>query len=69
MESDLLRIEEAAQYLTLKPSTLRTWIWKKKIAYVKMGRGITSVIRFRRCDLDAFIQAGRVEARQQTIPT
>jgi excisionase family DNA binding protein len=36
----MLTVKEAAQRLGLKTSTLRAWIWKKKIAYVKLSRSV-----------------------------
>jgi excisionase family DNA binding protein len=49
--SDLLTIPEAATLLRLRPSTLRAWVLRRKIAYVKVGR----LVRVRRCDIDGLI--------------
>jgi len=57
-DSELLTICEAASLLRIKPATVRDWIWKKKIAYVKFsGR-----VFIRRSDVDALIQASIVPA-------
>jgi excisionase family DNA binding protein len=36
----LLSINEAARILAVSPATIRTWIHRKRIAYVKMGRRV-----------------------------
>jgi excisionase family DNA binding protein len=57
-DADLLTVNEAASSLRLKPSTVRDWIWKKKISYVKFsGR-----VFIRRSDIDALIQTSIVSA-------
>ena len=57
-DSELLTIDEAASLMRIKPATVRDWIWKKKIAYVKFsGR-----VFIRRSDVEALIQAGTVPA-------
>ena len=40
MTSDLLDIEEAAAFLHVKASTIRAWVLKSKIGYVKLGRRV-----------------------------
>ena len=40
MTSDLLDIDEAAVFLHVKPCTVRSWVLKKRIAYVKLGRRV-----------------------------
>lgn len=36
----LLSIDEAARVLSVSPATIRTWIHRKRITYVKMGRRV-----------------------------
>ena len=55
---DLLRIEEAAALLRLQPSTIRSWVLRRKLAYCKLGR----IVRIRRADVDALIAASLVPA-------
>jgi excisionase family DNA binding protein len=55
---DLLRIEEAAALLRIRPSTVRSWVLRRKIPYVKIGR----LVRLRRSDCDALIVASLVPA-------
>jgi excisionase family DNA binding protein len=57
-QSNLLRIDEAAKLLGVEISTLRSWVYKKRIPYVKLG----GCLRFRRADLDDFISEHRVPA-------
>jgi excisionase family DNA binding protein len=38
--SELLTVLEASVMLRLKESTIRSWILKKKIPYVKLGRRV-----------------------------
>jgi excisionase family DNA binding protein len=35
--SRLLRVEEAAEYLNLKPSTIRAWLLRRKLASVRVS--------------------------------
>ena len=58
--SELLTLPEASAMLRLQPSTLRSWILKKRIAYVKLG----SRVFVRRSDLEALIAASFVPARE-----
>ena len=55
---DLLTVPEAAKLLRLQPSTLRSWILKRKIKFVKLG---LRAVRFRRSDLDAMVNAAVVQ--------
>jgi len=52
---DLMRIEEAAQLATVRPSTIRAWISRGKLAHVKVGR----CTRILRRDLEELVLAGR----------
>jgi excisionase family DNA binding protein len=56
----LLTLPEAARLLRLQVSTLRDWVLKRRIPYVKVGR----LVRIRRCDVEALIVASIVPARQ-----
>ena len=52
MDSELLTVPEAAALLRLKPSTIRSWVCKKRIPYVKLGGRL---VRIRRSDAEALI--------------
>lgn len=60
----LFTIREAAQYTGLSPSTLYSWVWQKKIPYVKLGKAV----RFDVADLDKFIELHRIGDLPQTRP-
>ncbi|MBP6901045.1 MAG: helix-turn-helix domain-containing protein [Burkholderiaceae bacterium] len=53
--SGLMKPSAAAEYLQITESTLSVWrsTNRKKLAYVKVG----GQVRYRRADLDAFINA------------
>lgn len=52
--------EQAAEYLGVKSETLNTWRCKRQhaIPYYKVGR----LIRYRKADLDAWLEQRRVAA-------
>jgi excisionase family DNA binding protein len=58
MENQLLDVDEAAARLHIKPSTVRAWILKKKIQYVKLGRRVF----IRASDVDALIHGSLIPA-------
>lgn len=49
MTSDLLSVNESAEVLRIKASTVREWILLRKIPFVKLGRRV-------------FLQRGELEA-------
>lgn len=56
---DLLNEEQAANFLQVRPNTLAVWRSTKRYAipFVKIG----ACVRYKRADLEAFIQENRVE--------
>ena len=52
MRDQLLTTAEVAEILSVKPGTIRTWVWTGKIPSVKIGR----LRRFLRSELDAWIE-------------
>ena len=50
----------AAKILGCKTSTLRSWVWKKRVPHVKVGK----LVRFRAEDLSAFLDAHRVPVEE-----
>lgn len=56
----LISLKEAAEYLGIKPCTLRGWVQKKRISYYAMGRP-----KFKKADLDRFIEQHKVVAVQR----
>ena len=59
----LLNWAEASRILGLTVSTLKDWVWKKKIGYVKNGKQIM----FEPEVLRQHIAAGRVPAKKEYI--
>jgi excisionase family DNA binding protein len=58
-ESNLLTVVESAKYLRLKPSTIRAWLLRRRVAFIKMGGRVL----LRRSDLDKLIASSIVPAR------
>jgi excisionase family DNA binding protein len=54
----LLSVEQAAERLGTSARFVRRLVCERRIAYVKLGRHVRISSR----DLDAFIEAGRVDA-------
>jgi len=61
MTSDLLDVEEAAAFLHIKASTVRAWVLRSKINYIKLGRRVF----LRKSDLEALINASFVPAKDR----
>jgi excisionase family DNA binding protein len=49
--SELLTLTEASAILRLRPSTLRSWVLKRRIQFVKLG----GKVFLRKADCDALI--------------
>ncbi|MGR3309276.1 MAG: helix-turn-helix domain-containing protein [Candidatus Brocadiales bacterium] len=60
VKNGLLDMEEAALYLNIKKSTLYQMSMRHQIPVVKIGR----LNRFRKVDLDAFINSNIVEKNE-----
>jgi len=59
-ERRLLTVREAATYLGTTPKTLYSMVWRKQIAFVKIGRSVRFDIR----DLEAIIEQSKVKPRE-----
>ena len=57
MSRRLLGVREAAEYLSLRPQTLRNWVTQRRIRSVRIGGRRLFDIR----DLDALVEACREE--------
>lgn len=57
---NLIPLKEAAEYLGIEPGTLRKWVQAKRIPYYSLGRP-----KFKRAELDRFIERHRVAAVQR----
>lgn len=62
MEHELLSLRDAARRLAVSPHTLRAWaVYGHRLPYVRLGRRVL----FAGEDLEAFVAAGRVAARDR----
>lgn len=41
----LINVKELAEYLGISPNTIRSWVWLRKINFVKCGRLVKFDIR------------------------
>jgi len=60
--NNLLRVEEAAEFLNVKPSTIRAWLLRRKLACVRIGQ---RAIRIPRAALEKLITDGTVPVRER----
>lgn len=58
---ELLRIPDAARVLGIKQKTLRDWVWRRKITFIKVGKGVA----FRPSDLREFIEKNIVKQESE----
>ena len=60
MDDNYISLEEAAEYLNIKPVTLRKWIKQKTdLPAHKIGR----LWKFKRSELDAWVKSGKSAMR------
>lgn len=60
MGNKLLTVREAAEALGLKPATIRAWILRRKLLYVRCGRAI----RIPAEAVEEFIARNTIPARE-----
>ena len=60
MQRNYLTVQEAADYLNTSVRFVRRLIEERRIAFHKVGRHV----RLRLADLEAYVNAGRVEPRR-----
>jgi excisionase family DNA binding protein len=60
MSDRLLRVDEVATRLALKPATIRKLLYQRKLPRVKLGRAV----RIREADLEAIIRLGYEPAQR-----
>lgn len=58
----LLTVAEAAERMNVGERFIRRLMFEKRIPYRKLGEGRAGKVRIDEADLDAFIDASRVEA-------
>jgi excisionase family DNA binding protein len=49
----LLTVKEAAERLSLRPCTVRKWLFERRVAYVRVGR---RAVRLREADIEKIIR-------------
>jgi excisionase family DNA binding protein len=54
-DAPLMTLEDVSNYLKLKPSKVRSMIFRKEIPYMKIGR----LVRFSRQDIDLWLRSVR----------
>jgi excisionase family DNA binding protein len=62
MKTNLLRVEEAAEFLNLKPSTIRAWLLRRKLPCVRIGK---RAVRIKLDSILALIDEGTVPAKER----
>ena len=58
---ELINLKEGAKELRLSIHTLRSWIYARKIPFVRLGRRVL----LRREDIESFVNRNVVEAKNQ----
>jgi excisionase family DNA binding protein len=56
IENQLWSIERLAQYLDVPEATIRDWVYKRRVPFVKVGRHV----RFKPSDVDEWIEQGGI---------
>ena len=59
MDRRFIDIKELEQYLGVSRNTIYSWIWLKKIPYVKMGK----LVRFDLREIDIWVKGNAVTAK------
>lgn len=57
---NLMTVAEAAKVLRLQPCTIRSWIGKRKLPFLKIGARVF----LRRADVEAFLDSSLIPARK-----
>jgi excisionase family DNA binding protein len=60
-QTRLLRVEEAANLLAVKPSTVRAWLLRRRIGKVRIGR---RAVRIPTGEVERIIAEGTIPARE-----
>jgi len=57
----LLRVEEAAEFLNVKPATIRAWLLRRQLPFVRVGR---RAVRIPKEALEGLVSENSVPARR-----
>jgi excisionase family DNA binding protein len=58
----LLTVKQAGEALGLKPSTMRAWVLRRKIGYVRVG---SRAVRVPLAEVERLIAEGTIPAREE----
>jgi excisionase family DNA binding protein len=58
--ANMLTVNEAAQAWGVRPATVRSWIWKRQIEYVKVSRSVRISVE----EVQRVIERGTMHALQ-----
>jgi excisionase family DNA binding protein len=58
----LLNKSQAAKLIGIHERTLDLWQNQRRIPFIKLGTGRRGLVRFRRADLEAFLESHKVAA-------
>lgn len=67
----LLDAADVARVLNVSPSTVRNWVFERRIPFVKFGRGQRSLVKFNPAVLNQWIEKNSVQpqAREERLKT
>jgi excisionase family DNA binding protein len=57
----LLTVSQFSQQLGIQPSTTRSWLWKRRIEFIKVGR----CVRIKESEVNRLLKQGRVPASKE----
>jgi hypothetical protein len=63
MDTEILSYEDLSKVLNRSVTTLRHDVMKNRIPHIKLGDGKTSQVRFRLCDIEAWLSAKVIPAK------
>lgn len=57
----LLTTQELASWINIKPSTIRKWVCRKKIPFLKLGGSV----RFRKMDIEQWLNMNKSSSEKE----
>ena len=63
VQKQWMNVQEVAAYLTLKPSTIYTYVCERKIPHYKRGH----IVRFKVEEIDAWLESCRVQTIEESL--
>jgi excisionase family DNA binding protein len=62
---NLLDVDEVARILNVSPSTVRGWVFERRIPFIKFGRGQRALVKFNPVVLNQWIEENSVQPRSK----